>query len=215
LVQGGFLLSRLAKASILLMLVILVSGAVAPGQPERTPGDEDLPQLHIDSSVAADFRALALQTWDQFLKVFWARRDCFGDVHLRADKTLGDRAVYEPDTATVSVRVPATAAMLQGALVHEWAHHLEFQCTAQEQLRKAFLLAQGLPEGTPWRSIETPEMPAGDWAEVPSEQYAEATIALVLGGRSIPTGARVTAQAVDVIERWAAGDLPLSFDQSP
>lgn len=200
------MLSRLAKASIL--LIVLVSGAIAPGQPARVLGGEDLPQLLIDSSVAADFRALALETWDQFLRVFSARRDCFGDVHLRADGNMKDRATYDPGTATVSVRVPATVAMLQGALVHEWAHHLEFQCKDHEQLRRAFLLAQGMPEDTTWRTIETPEMPAIDWAEVPSEQFAEATIVLALGSRSIPTGARVTAQAVEVIEKWAAGSLP-------
>ena len=200
------MLSRLRKASIL--LIVLVSGAIAPGQPARFLGGEDLPQLLIDSSVAADFRALALETWDQFLRVFSARRGCFGDVHLRADRNLKDRATYDPATATVSVRVPGTTAMLQGALVHEWAHHLEFQCAAQEQLRKAFLLAQGMPEDTTWRTIETPKMPAIDWAEVPSEQYAEATIALVLGGRSIPTGARITTQAVAVIGQWASGSSP-------
>jgi hypothetical protein len=55
--------------------------------------------------------------------------------------------------------------------------------------------------------VEKPELAASAWADVPSEQYAEAVIALVLGGRPIPTGARLTPEAVQVLEKWAAGNL--------
>jgi hypothetical protein len=199
--------SIIGKASILTILAVLVGGAIVGGRPGTLPVSTDRPELIIDESVAADFQALALQTWDRFLTVFWTRKDCFGDVYLRAAHTLDSRAAYHPDSATITVRVPATAAMLQGALIHEWAHHLEFQCREHEDLRAAFLLAQGLPGDTPWRMVEKPELAASAWADVPSEQYAEAVIALVLGGRPIPTGARLTAGAVQVLEKWAAGNL--------
>jgi hypothetical protein len=165
------------------------------------------PQLIVDESVASDFQALAEEAWVEFLVVFQARTDCFGDVHLRAARTLDSRAAYDPDTATVTVRVPGTPALLQGALVHEWAHHVEFQCKEHEELRPAFLAALGLPEDTPWRpDAAAVETGAGWGGDIPSEQYAEATIVLVLGRRQITTGIPVTQEAVRTVEAWAAGD---------
>lgn len=187
---------------ILAALVLLVSGAAV----------ERHPRLLVGGSVGKDLEALALETWDQFLTVFWARRYCFGDVHLQAAYTLGSRAGYDPDTATVTVRVPGTAAMLQSGLIHEWAHHVEFQCEAHQELRAAFLAAQGLPADMPWRPDDArrrpADAPASDWAEIPSEQYAEATIALVLGGRPIPTQIHVTLEAIGVVGEWAADHRP-------
>lgn len=164
------------------------------------------PRLIPDGTVASDLRALALETWNQFLPVFEFRSGCFGDVRLHATKELKSRAAYDPATATVTVRVPATVAMLQGALVHEWAHHIEHQCEAHQKLRPAFLAAQGLPADMPWQVDYSPAgIPESAWALIPSEQFAEATIVLVLGERSIPTTARVRAEAVAVIAGWASG----------
>ena len=171
-----------------------------------SPTPKPLPRLIIDDSVANDFATLAQATWQQFLKVFRARTDCFGDVYLHAATDLSSRAAYDPKTETVTVRVPGTQAMLQSALTHEWAHHIEFQCPAQKEMRAAFLVAQGLPPDTLWRPDDTPaNTPESQWAKIPSEQYAEATIEVVLGGRQIPTTAWVTPEAVRVIEQWAAG----------
>lgn len=164
------------------------------------------PRLVYGPSVGSDLRSLAAATWDRFLTAFAARRDCFGDVTLVAAYELASRSSYDPDTAVVSVRVPATAAMLQGALVHEWAHHIEYQCEAQRDLRPRFLAAQGLSPTTPWRpAAAAAQMPADEWAAIPAEQCAEATIEFVLGRRQIPTTARVTIEAVQVIADWAAG----------
>lgn len=161
------------------------------------------PQLIIDDSVAGDFAALATTTWDGFMDVFAARGGCFGNVHLRAVRSLNSRAAYDPPTATVTVRVPGTAALLQSALIHEWAHHVEFQCPAHAELRPDFLAALGLPAGTVWRPDG--EL-AGMGGDSPSERYAEAAVALVLGRRPIPTRDRVSQAAVDTLARWAAGD---------
>jgi hypothetical protein len=182
------------------LLVVVVWTAV---------GGAYCPRLIVDDSVAADFRLVAVRTWDRFLAAFWARRDCFGDVTLRAARSLGSRAAYDPILATVTVRVPGTRAMLQGALVHEWAHHVEFQCAEHLSLRPAFLAAQDLPPGTPWRPHDRPaEIPASMWAEIPSEQYAEAAIMFVLGSRQIATHARFSQEALAVLGRWAAGENP-------
>lgn len=185
---------------LVVTVVVAVLTSAALSSCSQTSGP---PELIIDESVAGDFETLAIETWDEFLTVFQARTSCFGDVRLHATRTLGSRAAYDPASATVTVRVPGTSAMLQSALVHEWAHHIEFQCNQHKSLRPAFLNALGLPPNTQWR----PEvLPVNTSADMPSEQYAEATIVLVLGQRQIPNGVRITEDAIRVIEEWAGGD---------
>ncbi len=189
----------------LVVVGMLLAGCASTANPTPRP----LPRLLIDDSVGADFAAVAQATWQQFLGAFKARAECFGDVNLRAATELDSRAAYDPKTATVTVHVPGTVAMLQSALIHEWAHHVEFQCPAQKEMQPAFLAAQGLPADTQWRPDDPPaEMPDSVWAAIPSEQYAEAAIEVVLGERPIPTTARVSVQAVQVVARWAAGNTP-------
>ena len=162
------------------------------------------PRLIIDASVDQDFAAVIQETWGQFLLVFAARSDCFGDVRVKADYDLSDRAMYDPRTATISVRVPERAGILKGALVHEWAHHVEFQCEAQTEMRAAFIEAQGIPANTPWRLEDgTTNILSSDWANIPSEQYAETTIVVVLGERPVSTKAPITAEGMEVIRAWA------------
>ncbi len=164
------------------------------------------PNLLFDGSVAGDFQDLAEETWQAFLIAFEGRIGCFSDVTLKATETLGNRALYDPATSTVTVRVPATPALLKGALIHEWAHHLEIQCEAHQQMREPFLLAQGLTADTAWRPEQTyRDIPSSQWASIPSEQYAEAAIIVVLGARQIPTLARVSPEAIEVVRAWAAG----------
>jgi hypothetical protein len=188
--------SRSAIGSALICIaVVALAGGVVPARQ---------PQLIVGESVDADFEALALQTWDAFLAVFRMRQGCFGDVWLEATYSLDSRAGYDPDTATVTVLVPGTAAMLKSGLIHEWAHHVEFQCRAHEELQAAFLVAQNLAPGAPWRPAgTTTNLTTGEWADIPSEQYAEAVVELVLGGRPIPTGAHVSPAAIRVVEEWA------------
>lgn len=159
----------------------------------------------MGESVASDFRLLAEETWASFLLVFRARADCFGPVTLQAVRSLDSRAVYDPGTATVTVRVPATPAVLKGALVHEFAHHVEFQCQEHEELRPAFLAALGLPADTEWRP-DSVSAAARRHVDIPSEQYAEATVILVLGRRPVSTGVQVNDEAVRAVKVWAAGE---------
>lgn len=182
---------------MVLALVALVAGAALDGPP----------RLILGESVGADFEVLARETWGRFLILFQARWSCFGDVRLEAAYGLDSRAGYDPASATATVRVPGTAAMLRSALLHEWAHHVEFQCPAHEGLRPAFLAAMGLPPDTAWRPDLSPaEIPASLWAEIPSEQYAEAVIDVVLDGRPVPTNVRLSRQAVRVVAEWARGE---------
>lgn len=180
-------------------LILAMLGCTQQKSPTQTP------RLILDDSVGSDLKSLAQETWHLFLDAFQGRTNCFGDVTLRAARDLRSRGSYDPDSATVTVQVPATIVMLQGALIHEWAHHLEFECEAQQVLRPAFLTAQGLPTDTPWRIDYIPaDTPESEWARIPSEQFAEATIEFVLGRRQIPTTVRVRVEAVNVIAEWAS-----------
>jgi len=188
-----------ARAAALIVALALLASAQPPTVAAR-------PALVMDDSVGADLAALAEETWEQFLAAFPARQGCVGEVRLRARATLDARATYDPDARTVTVRVPGTPAMLASALLHEWAHHLEFHCPAHVALRPAFLAAQRLPPDTPWRPERAPSASsASPWADIPSEQYAEAVVALVLGGRPVPRHAHLTPEAIRVVGRWAAG----------
>jgi hypothetical protein len=42
--------------------------------------------------------------------------------------------------------------------------------------------------------------------DIPSEQYAEATVILVLGRRPVSTGVRVNDESVRAVKVWAAGE---------
>jgi hypothetical protein len=194
--------------ALLLASALLIGAALTACARPGSPGAR--PRLIADDSVADDLRALAQETWARFLVAFAGRTDCFGDVRLTASFDLTDRAAYDPRQATVTVRVPGTAAMLQSALIHEWAHHVEHQCPAHRELRPAFLAAQGISPDTPWRldnaGASAQANAAGPaWADTPSEQYAEAAIEVVLGHRPIPTTAHVRPAAVEVLAAWAAG----------
>ena len=186
----------LLLSSLLLLLAVWYLGIYYEHQ--------TTPQLIIDTSVKPDFAALIEETWDQFMLVFAARSDCIGDVHIKVDYDMTDRAMYDPQTATITVRVPERGSILKGALVHEWAHHVEFQCDAQTEMRQAFIKAQGLPVNTPWRLAEgTTNILSSDWANIPSEQYAEAVIVLVLGKRPVCSRVPISAEGVEVIRMWA------------
>ena len=194
-----------AGGIVALAIAITLGTMLLPGA--GASHDDNVPELHVGPSVGADFELVARETWAQFLTTFRARQGCFGDVTLRATSALDSRAAYDPDTATVTVRVPGTRAMLQSALIHEWAHHVEFQCAAHVELRPAFLAAQGLPLDTPWRPDTPPaDVPASLWAGIPSEQCAEAAIEAVLGSRPVPTNVRLTREAVRVVQAWARGE---------
>jgi hypothetical protein len=156
------------------------------------------PQLLFDSSVPSDLQELAADVWAQFLEHHPARLGCFGDVTLHAAWVLDTRGEYQPDTATVVVRVPGTAATLSDELVHEFAHNVEFTCPKQTELRPAFLAAQGFPADADWFA-------GTSWATTPSEQYAEATVEVVLGKRSQRQGVELTSAAIAAVRNWADG----------
>jgi hypothetical protein len=173
-------------------LFCLLAGSLAPGCSESPP------QLHFDSSVPSDLQQLATAVWTEFLDHHPARLGCIGDVTLRAAWELDTRGEYQPDTATVVVRVPGTPATLSDELVHEFAHNVEFTCPEHILLRPVFLEAQGFPADADWFS-------GASWATTPSEQYAEATVQYVLGERTQRQGIELTDDAIAAVRNWAEG----------
>jgi hypothetical protein len=155
------------------------------------------PELRFDTSVPPDLEQLVATTWIRFLDAHPGRLGCIGDVTVQAAWELETRAEYRPGDATVVVRVPGTAATLSDAIVHEFAHHIEFTCQDHVELRAAFLEAQGMPESADWFEGDA-------WDAIPSEQYAEATVEVVLGSRSLRGQTQLSDGAVDVVRSWAA-----------
>ena len=157
-----------------------------------------MPQLQHDETVPADLRALADETWNDFLDAFPARWDCLPPPTLQAAWELETRAEYRPETATLVVRVPGTPATLRSELLHEFAHHLEFVCADHELLRSEFLVAQGFTPDTPW-------FEGAAWETTPSEQYAEAVVELVEGRRTHLGGVNISDAAIAVVGDWGSG----------
>ncbi len=206
----------------LLALAILLRPArpIVRAQPRTFPSHcrwTSTPCLVIGPSVDNGFAHLAAQTWDTFLATFSPLASCLPDVHLHASYTLPARAGYDPAAATVTVRVPGSAARLRAALVHEWAHHLEFQCPqALAPMRPAFLAAEGFSPDTPWRPQESTTT-ADRWADIPSEHFAEAAIELVLGHNATPTQIHVRPEAIQVMRAWLSAGQSTSIisNQAP
>ncbi len=158
---------------------------------------ESEPELIIDETVAADFAAVAIEDWDSFVAAFSAHRECIGVVTLTADYDLDDIAKYDPETQRMSVRVPAPRVLLDRALIHELAHHLEFACPMQAEMRASFLGALGRSEDEWFEGDE--------WGSTPSEIFAEAVVEYVLDerGRVHSDIGLIEQSAVDVVVRWA------------
>jgi hypothetical protein len=158
----------------------------------------DRPVLHFADPAPDDLRELATRTWARFLDSVPARWDCLSDVTLQGAWTFRVRASYDPDRGVVTLRIPGTAPNLAASMVHEFAHHLEFSCPGQREFRSAFMQSQGIPPGTRWRG-------GPEWSAIPSEQYAQAMIRLVLGPQPNPLVA-IRPAALAALRAWARDD---------
>jgi hypothetical protein len=176
-----------------IVFVFLIVAATVWGAISRS--NEPDPHLHIGDSVATDLAMLATATFDEFVAAAPALRHCIGAPRLEAAVELDDLATYDQPSATIHVRVPATAPSLRGSLVHELGHHLEVACSSHVDVRPAFVAAQGAAE-TPW-------FVGVAWEDRPSEQFAEAVVEVVLGRRSrSQLRLRLTPEAVALVARW-------------
>jgi hypothetical protein len=149
------------------------------------------------AAVPGDLEALARATWQRFTDAFPARWGCVSPVKVVGAWRLAVRARYDPVDRLVTIRIPGTAPTLRSTLVHEFAHHVEFTCPEQRTLRARFASAQGVPPGAMWFG-------GAVWDRIPSEQFAEATVLLVLGPSGRPR-LPVTPAALAVLRGWALG----------
>jgi hypothetical protein len=181
---------------------LVVAGSLAVS---ATTGS-GMPALTFAPGTPRDLRSLASDTWERFGEAFPARTDCMDPVELAGAWELRDRATYDPEDGLVTVRIPGTAPNLRASIVHEFAHHLEFTCAAHEDLRRRFLAAQGLPPDTVW--FDGPS-----WERTPSEEFAEATVVLVVG-RPGHLRIRVQPAALAAIREWAQGSHASAMTES-
>jgi hypothetical protein len=170
-----------------LLLVLLLISCGAPGS-----------GLEFGPTTPEDVRQLTAETFDQFQEVFPAQAGCARGVGLETDRDLGDRGQYDPDTATITLRIPGTATKLRNSFLHELGHHLEFACPAQLELRPSFLAAQGFSPQQDWFAGES-------WGATPSEQFAEAVVEVVEGRRNLRYGIELSREALDLVEAWGEG----------
>lgn len=156
------------------------------------------PHLRFTSATPEDLREVATEAWERFAAAFPARSPCLDGITVGVAWDLRDRARYEPASALVLVRAPGTAGNLTASLLHEFAHHVEHRCPPSADFRRRFVAAGELPSGTSWRR--------GDgWDRTPSERFAEAAVALVLGDRPPHVLIHVHPAEVALVTGWARG----------
>jgi len=181
-----------AVAKRLAMACLLVAGstsaALAAGGGAR---------LTFDPGVPHDVRALTEQTWRRFERSFPAQATCLPSITVATAWQFPDRARYDPIARRVTVRIPWTAPNLERSLVHEFAHHLDAGCAERGSIRAAFLRAQGFPRDASW-------LRGSAWADTPSEQFAEATVELVLRDPADPR-MLIRPETLATLRAWAGG----------
>lgn len=154
----------------------------------------------MGADMPADLAEVVAVTFEALDGEARAHANCLEGLVVRHAWELEDRASYDPDTATITLRVPATAPRLEFTLVHEIAHHLEFACPAQIELRAGFLETQGLDPGSEWFEGDV-------WEEIPSEQFATAFAMVVTGGTDSLRRVRVTDETLALVDAWAKGEI--------
>ena len=180
------------------VLALVASALVVGGAVFGRPAETGAPDLLVGGSVAPDFEALARETYAEFVAAAAGVGECVRSPRLEAVYEMDELALYDQNTHIVHVRVPAAAPSLRSSLIHELAHHLELSCPSQTALRERFLAAQGLPVHTPWFEADV-------WQRVPSEQFAEAVVHVVLGRRQRHLlRVELTPEALAVVESWLA-----------
>jgi len=174
--------------AVLLLFALTMPGSTTP-----------VSDLTITGASPDDLRALIVETWDRFVEAFPTRRSCLAPVTVQGAWELDDRASYDAGRRLVTVRIPGTAPNLRDSLVHEFAHHMEFTCPEQHDVRVPFLSAQALPRSATW-------FEGVSWETTPSEQFAEAVVQVVVGPPAHPS-VLIHPRSVALLRAWGRGDL--------
>lgn len=152
----------------------------------------------VADGTPPDLTEVVVAAMESIQQAIPSRSGCLSGVTVTHDWELDRRAEYRPETHTIVLRVPATAADLEFSLAHEIAHHLEVSCDGHEDMRPAFLQAQGFDPAVPWFEGDS-------WETTPSEQYATAIAQLVTGHPDQHRDLSISHKALLVVERWAVG----------
>jgi hypothetical protein len=174
-----------------IVAVVLAVGGLGVARPDPA-------SVRFTDGTPDDLRAVAEAAWERFADAVPACADRLGTVTVAVAWDLADRARYEPGPALVRIRAPGTAANLEASLLHEYAHHAERRCPPDAAERDRFLAAAGLSARTPWRGGEP-------WNRIPSERFAEAVVAHVLGGPPPHVLIHLRPAEVHVAAAWAGG----------
>jgi len=118
-----------------------------------------------------------------------------------------NRGSYCPETGVIKLKVDRDERGLRETLVHELAHLVEFSCDDHLAMRAPFTRAGPHPTSG-WREGE-------QWAYIPSERFAEATVELLFGDRRIRAGVDLTSAELAVVAAWWAGEPVPTMDRSP
>jgi hypothetical protein len=189
--KPGAVKLAMATAAVVVVLGALGATRLADRSPTVTMTGEASPEL----------REVVAAAWDEFIGFFASRSRCIADVRVERAWELDDRARYSPAEHLIRLRVPGSAAQLEESLLHELAHHLELTCPDHQELRSAFLDAQGFAAGVDW--FDAPR-----WENRPSEHFAETVVErLASGDRYHRLTIDVTPEAVAIVEQWAEGSL--------
>lgn len=168
--------------------VVLIVGIVG----SRT--DDDIPRVYYKEGTPGDVMALGDSAYADVVAAFPSHIGCLRDVTVAHNWDLGTEAGFY-QANYIEIEVPNTRERIRKTYVHEFGHHLDFNCLDRET-REAFTKAMGHPAGTDWHSRDRP------WEQRPAEQFAEAVVAVVGGSRLHPDST-LHPEAVRVVATWA------------
>jgi hypothetical protein len=178
--------------AVMTVVALVVAAVVAWYWWVREPPRD--PIVRFAQAVPADVERETRTAVAEFSDVFRERRPCLPTAHVVLVRDVdGGDARYLADSAVIEIEIPTTPARFRESLVHELAHHVESTCPAFAGLRDEWLARSG--DGT-WSGQER-------WEDRPTEQWAEAVVALVLGERLLH-GDEMTVDAdlVTVARDW-------------
>ncbi len=176
------------------MLVGVVVGAGAAAARARSGSVAVEPVVRMRQRAPAAVEQEVRATVADFIAVFEARRSCIGGAELELVRELDDGdARYVAADDLIEIEIPTSPRRFRESLVHELAHHVDDSCPDADVLRTDVMTAMGV---TDWSGQER-------WEQRPSEMWAEAVVAIVLGervrfGRSMP----LDHDVVEAARRW-------------
>lgn len=176
-----------------LVLGVVVTGLMIALVASQASSD-DPPRLAFREGTPGDVMALGDSTFADILETFPGQIHCLDDVTVAHNWDLGPEAGFYQGNY-IEIEVPNTAIRIRRTYLHEFGHHLDVSCSDAE-VRAQFSEAMGHSSGTDWLSESRP------WHMRPSEQFAEAVVALV-GGSPLHSDITLTSEAVVVVSTWA------------